>query len=140
MTQYKEKEKRPVKDDWSTFRFIVFGFLTLGIYEIWVSYHLIQDVKYLFEDEDTPLPSFWKYLFYTIFTLGIYNIYYWLTVSDLMRSRAIRNKLTVEISSGLIAACFILGYFFGGIPAFVSYNAIFASMNTIAEDHNRKLQ
>ena len=139
MTAYKEKEKRPVKDDRSIWRFIIFGLFTFGIYEIWYMYHLIEDVRYLFEDEDTPLPSFFTYLIYTVFTLGIYNIYYWLKVSDLIRNAAIRRKLTVEISSGFIAFCFILGYVFSGIPAFVSYNTIFESMNIIAEDHNRTM-
>lgn len=140
MTNSNSKEIRPLKDDRSILKFFIFGCLTLGIYEIWYIYGLIKDVKYLLEDEDTPLPSFFTYMIYSIFTLGIYNVYYWLKVSDLMKNRAIRRKLNIDISSGFMAFCFILGYFVGGITTLVSYHTIFEAMNILAEDYNRTIR
>ena len=131
-------EKKPIREDISLIKFILLSFVTFGIYDIFFLYRLINDIHELLYDEDDPLPKFPKYLLYSIFTLGIYNIHYWLKASDKMNKLAIRRRLDVEVSGGLIAFSFIISYFFS-IVSIAAYSVIFKSYNVLAEDYNKNL-
>lgn len=139
MTDSKTIERKPLTEDRSIFKFIIFNTITFGIYSIWFFWHMLNDLHILLYDEDDPLPKYPTYLLYSIFTLGIYNIYYWLKVSDKIKSEAIKRRLDVEISGGFIGFCFIASYFFA-IIEYCAFGIIFKAVNTLIEDYNRKLR
>ena len=129
---------RTFKDDRSIWKFILFGLLTFGIYEIWYVYHVIKDINLLCGDEDESIPSFWSYFILSILTLGIYEIYYWLKASDMIRREAVSRKLTVELTPGFIALCLVINLVVKGLGGLVAFSQIFRALNAIAEDYNRK--
>ncbi len=130
---------RKLKTDRSLFKYILFGILTFGIYEIWYLHHLVKDINELCREDGKKSPGIFVALLLTLVTCGLYSIFWWYRLADMLNTAARRRNMEVSINGGAMIACMLLGNFVCGIASWVGIYWVFEACNMLATDYNSYL-
>lgn len=63
----------PVKDDFSTWKYYLLGFITCFIYMLWIWYKMIETINIVCKGDGEETPGFLKFMLLTVVTFGIYG-------------------------------------------------------------------
>ncbi len=126
---------RKIKDDYSIWKFILLGFITCGIYNLWVIYQLADDVNELCREDGKQTSGLLAYFLLSIVTCGLYGIFWWYRIADMLQSSARRRGVPTNISAGNVLICFLLNYVVG-FTSYIGIYWVFEAVNALAKDHN----
>ena len=130
---------RKLKPDRSLVKYLLLGFLTLGIYEIWYLHYLVKDVNELCREDGKKSPGIRVAILLTLVTCGLYAIFWWYRIADMLNTAARRRNLEVSINGGAMIACILLGNYVFSIVSWVGLYWVFEAANTLAVDYNSYL-
>ena len=129
---------RKLKTDRSIIPYILLGILTLGIYNLWYMYHLINDVNDICQEYGKKSPGLLTYILLTLITCGFYSFFFWFRIGDMLQLAVRKRGLNSTISGANVLICLILGYALCGIATFVGFHQIFEATNELATDYNAR--
>ncbi len=129
-----------LKDDRSIVPYILLGILTLGIYPIWYLHCLVKDVNVLCAEDGKRSSGVLALLLLSIVTCGLYAIFWWYRIGDMLGIAVRRRGLSVSISGGSVLVCFILGSYVCGVIQWIGIHSIFEAANALAHDYNMQLR
>lgn len=131
---------KTIKDDRSIIKLLLLDIITFGIYEFYFIHKLRKDINELCLYDEDELSGIGTYILYSVFTLGIYQIFYWRRAGDMLAREIRRKNLYSDISGGLIMLCFILKYFSFRIATIIGFKKIIDATNELAGEYNRNLK
>ena len=127
-----------MNDERSLFRWIVYGFFTLGIYNIWMLHYIAKDTNLLCEGTGKKTTGVLSFVLLGILTLGIYQVFWWFRVADMLDRAARARKLRSEISPGTVMLAFVLNYFVTYIAGLIGVYQILNALNGLSTEYNRE--
>ncbi len=131
---------KTIKDDRSIIKLLLLDIITLGIYEFYFIHKLRKDINELCLYDEDELSGIGTYILYSVFTLGIYQIFYWRRAGEMLAREIRRKNLYADISGGFIMLCFILKYFSFRIATIIGFKKIIDATNELAGEYNRNLK
>lgn len=131
---------KTLKDDRSIIKVLLLDIITFGIYEFLFIHKLSKDINKLCLYDEDELSGIGTYILYSVFTLGIYQIFYWRRAGDMLAREIRRKNLYSDISGGFIMLCFILQYFSFRIAPIIGFKKIIDATNELATEYNRNLK
>ena len=132
---------KPMKANRSFVAYLVLGILTLGIYNIWFLHHLIKDINELCKDEDKKYqsPGILIYFLFSLLTCGLYSIFYWYRIGDMLEVNSRRRNCNITATRGVLLACFVINFFIHLIGGMIGMYFVITATNELAHHYNEQL-
>jgi hypothetical protein len=128
-----------MNDERSIWKFFFLDLITFGVYQHICVYTISRDLKKLCKESNVKFPAFWRYIVFSVITLGIYSIFWWMKIIKVISEEGRRRGVKADASPGLFVACYILRYICS-LAILVSLSQIFGAMNKLAADYNVKVR
>ena len=119
-------------------RYIIFTFITLGIYGLYWIYKLAKDVNAMCEGDGKKTAGLLKLILLSLVTFGIYSFIWYYMLGDRIQDNAPRYNLEFKENGGTILLWYLLGSFIVVGP-FIAVFIIIKNTNAMAEAYNEKL-
>lgn len=126
----KEKGKIKYRSFWM---YLLLGFVTGGIYSLYVMWHLIKDINIICEEDGKKSPNLIVVVLLSGVTFGIYGIYWYYIQGKRLYEIAPRYGCDVN-ENGLFYILWRL--FLPGIGGFVGTYKLFENLNKLGESYN----
>ena len=131
-----------VRDDRRFWKFIVFGFLTAGIYMIYYWYTMVNDMNEICRpvepDDEDRSPNYLIVVLLSIITFGIYGLIWWYRQGNRL-NRAGRNYgVTIDEKGSTYILWILLGTWLAGAGAFIAPYLLTKNVNRLARAYNYK--
>ena len=130
------EEIRKLKEDYSLFKHIVFGTLTLGIYCLWEFHNLSRDVNDICTLQKQKTTGIVKYVLFSLLTFGLYSYFWWYRVADMVKRATEKHELNCKVNPVMTVLSFALGNACFGICTYFALYHIFEAVNELANDYN----
>lgn len=128
-----------IKDDRSIIKLLLLNTITFGIYEFFFVHKISKDINSLCLYDEDELDGIGTYILYSVFTLGIYQIFYWRKAGDMLAREIRKKNLSSDVSGGFIALCFTLQYFSFRIAPIIGIKKIIDATNELATEYNKSI-
>lgn len=136
-------QREPVNDERRFWKYLIFGILTLGIYDIWFMWTMINDMNkacgHVEEDDSYRSPHYLIFLLLNLVTLGIYSWFWWYRQGN--RLKRVGNQYGIEIDEkgSTYLLWNILGALLFGIGPLVAFYLLIANCNKICRKYNERI-
>ena len=130
---------RHLKSNRSILPYLLLGFLTFGIYNLWYLHHFVKDVNELCRDDGKQSPGVLWLLLLSILTCGLYGLFWWYRIADMISTAQRKRGYSSSVSGGYILVCMVLGAYLCGLASWIALHTLFEAMNELATDYNNKL-
>lgn len=126
---------KELRDDYSLFKYIVYGILTLGIYDIWMFHSMVKDVNAICVLDKDKTPGVWKLILFSLLTCGIYSWFWWLGISRRLKRAVGKHNLHSEVTPGTVALTIFIGNYFP-VCSWIGVKLVIDAVNELASDYN----
>ena len=116
----------------SLIKYIVFSFITCGIYGFYFIYKLAQDMNIICAGDGEETPGLLVYILLCIVTCGIYQVYWLYKIGNRLQNNAPRYGLRFEENGVTILLWYVIGYITCGIGFYVAMYFIIRNINALA--------
>ena len=131
---------RHLKSNRSILPYLLLGFLTFGIYNLWYLHHFVKDVNELCREDGKQSPGVLWLLLLSILTCGLYGLFWWYRIADMISTAQRKRGFSSSVSGGYILVCMVLGAYLCGLASWIALHTLFEAMNELATDYNNKLE
>lgn len=131
--------REPLKTNRGLLWFILFTFLTCGIYNWYFYYSIARDVNIICEGDGEETAGLIKHILLVLITCGIYEYVWQCQLADRLRRNASRYGVNVSENGTTVVLWFIPGGFCCGIGGFVALHIQIKNINKLARAYNEKL-
>ena len=126
-------------------KYVLFGILTLGIYDIIFWWKFINDINiacgYVETDDDEKSPNYIVFVLLSIVTLGIYSLVWYYKQGNRIKSVAEKYKITTVQEKGLTYLLWIIvGLWLFGVGPFVAIYLLICNVNKVCRAYNREIE
>ncbi len=125
-----------VKNNRNLLQYIVFTFLTCGIYHWIFWYYLIQDMNVICDGDENPTPGLLRFVVFSLLTCGIYGWYWYYKLGNRMADNAPRYNMQFAENGITILLWMTFGSLLCGIGFYVALYIIIRNMNSLAGAYN----
>ena len=131
--------KRGLKTNRSVWKYIFFGIITLGIYDLVLIHEMARDLNRIGEgDGSKPTAGLLKCILLSCVTLGIYWFIWIYSFQERMADNASRYSVNVRESGAVVLLWSLLGALALGIGPFVAMHMMLSNLNKLAKAYNQK--
>ena len=127
-----------VRDDYSFVKWLVFGYLTLGIYQLYIMHKLSKDINKMCEEQNKKIPGLLLTIVLFYVTCGLYSLFWWFSAGAMLSHEIKKHEIRNELSIGFITACFVLGLIFP-IASWVAIYKVIDAANDVGSHYNRRM-
>ena len=131
-----------VEDNRAFWKYLVFGFLTFGIYDIFWCYRLIEDMNIVCgaveTDRDDRSPNYIVLLLLTMVTFGIYGLIWFYHQGDRMRRAGKEYGVEIDEKGSTLLLWVLLGSWLAGIGVLMGWYILMKNTNRLAKAYNYK--
>ena len=138
-------QENRLNDQRRMWKCIIFGILTLGIYDLIFMWGLIRDLnracgKVEKDGEEENSPNFIFVVLFTIFTFGIYNYVWYYKQGNRMRRAGKVYGIEIDEKGGTYLLWILLGFWLFGIGPFVALYLFISNLNKLCRRYNVRIQ
>lgn len=138
-------EENRLNDQRRMWKYIVFGILTLGIYDLIFMWGLIRDLnracsKVERDGEEENSPNYILVVLFTIFTLGIYNYVWYYKQGNRMKRAGREYGVEIDEKGGTYLLWILLGFWLFGVGPFVALYLFIVNLNKLCRRYNVRIQ
>jgi hypothetical protein len=119
-------------------KYILFSFLTCGIYGLYFQYKLTGDVNSICNGDGKDTAGLLKYILLSLITCGIYAWFWYYNLGNRLAENAPRYDLKFQENGTTILLWMIFGAFICGIGPFVAMHIIIKNTNALASEYSSK--
>ena len=119
----------PLKTDRSLVLYILLGFLTCGIYQLYVFYTIMRDVNVACDGDGRHTPGLLEFILFGILTCGIYDLYWFYSVGNRLADNAPRYGLRFQENGTTLLLWMLIGSYVGVYFLLNNVNAICNAYN-----------
>ncbi|MBQ7534287.1 MAG: DUF4234 domain-containing protein [Stomatobaculum sp.] len=128
----------PLRTDRSFLKYLLFTFLTCGLYGHYYLYYLAQDMNQVLEsDGRSRLGSLGEFIGYSLLSGGVYGSCWYFTLANRMKINAPRYGLQIDDDGTSILLWSTIGTLLCFIGPFVAVYKIMNNANRLCEAYNR---
>jgi hypothetical protein len=117
--------------------FILLGFVTLGIYQLYRLHVLARDVNTMCEGDGKETTGLLLFIIFCILTVGIYGIIWLFMLGDRIQANGTKYGLNITENGSTVLLWYLLGMFIIVGP-FVAYHIVFKNVNAMIDVYNSK--
>lgn len=126
-----------LKTDRSLLLYIIFSFLTCGIYSYYFIYKIAKDVNVACQGDGDNTPGLLMFVLLSMVTCGIYAYYWYYKLGNRLAENAPRYGMNFQENGTTVIMWMIFGIFLCGIGVFVAWNILIKNTNRICQAYNR---
>lgn len=134
-----EQNNGILKTDRSLLLYIVLGFLTCGIYPLYILYTIGRDLNIACAGDGYETAEIVKLILLSLITCGIYTFIWYYQVGNRLHDNAPRYGLNFRESGTTILLWMIFGIFLCGIGSFVAVYIVLRNTNDICVAYNAQI-
>lgn len=128
----------PLKTDRSLVLYILLGFLTCGIYQLYVFYTIMRDVNVACDGDSRHTPGLLEFILFGILTCGIYDLYWFYSVGNRLADNAPRYGLHFQENGTTLLLWMLIGSLLCFIGSYVGIYFLLNNTNAICDAYNRQ--
>ena len=128
----------PLKTDRSLVLYILLGFLTCGIYQLYVFYTIMRDVNVACDGDGRHTPGLLEFILFGILTCGIYDLYWFYSVGNRLADNAPRYGLHFQENGTTILLWMLIGLLLCFIGSYVGIYFLLNNVNAICSAYNQQ--
>ncbi len=128
----------PLKTDRSLVLYILLGFLTCGIYQLYVFYTIMRDVNVACDGDGRHTPGLLEFILFGILTCGIYDLYWFYSVGNRLADNAPRYGLHFQENGTTILLWMLIGSLLCFIGSYVGIYFLLNNVNAICNAYNQQ--
>lgn len=128
----------PLKTDRSLVLYILLGFLTCGIYQLYVFYTIMRDVNVACDGDGRHTPGLLEFILFGILTCGIYDLYWFYSVGNRLADNAPRYGLRFQENGTTLLLWMIIGSLLCFIGSYVGIYFLLNNVNAICNAYNQQ--
>lgn len=125
-----------IQEDRALWKYIVFGFLTCGIYNFYFIYKMAQDVNEMCADDGKKTSGLVVFILLSYLTCGIYTLIWYYSLANRLAENAPRYGLQFQENGTTVLMWHIFGMLLCGIGAFIAMNILIKNTNAMAKAYN----
>ena len=115
--------------------YLLLGFITCGIYDIWFLHRLAKDTNTICAEDGKHTPGVLLYLLFSLLTLGIYSIFWWTNIADRTKQAGKRmNEYIPNEPSGVLL--WMAGGIFITFLSWVGIYKVIENVNDASKAYN----
>ena len=118
-------------------KLILLSLITLGIYDLYWTYKIAQDVNTMCAGDGKKTAGLLKLILLSLITFSIYGIVWYFKLGDRLQDNAAKYNISIKESGGTVILWMILGSFIVVGP-FVALHIIIKNTNALADEYNKK--
>lgn len=124
-------------------KYLVFGVLTLGIYDLFFMHGLIKDMNracsYAEGSDEDNSPSLIVYILLTAVTFGIYNFFWYYKQGDRLRRCGRKYGIDIDDKGSTYLLWMILGSLLVGIGPLIATYMLISNCNKVCRCYNSQI-
>ena len=128
----------PLKTDRSLVLYILLGFLTCGIYQLYVFYTIMRDVNVACDGDGRHTPGLLEFILFGILTCGIYDLYWFYSVGNRLADNAPRYGLHFQENGTTLLLWMLIGSLLCFIGSYVGVYFLLNNVNAICNAYNQQ--
>ena len=128
----------PLKTDRSLVLYILLGFLTCGIYQLYVFYTIMRDVNVACDGDGRHTPGLLEFILFGILTCGIYDLYWFYSVGNRLADNAPRYGLRFQENGTTLLLWMLIGSLLCFIGSYVGIYFLLNNVNAICNAYNQQ--
>lgn len=128
----------PLKTDRSLVLYILLGFLTCGIYQLYVFYTIMRDVNVACDGDGKHTPGLLEFILFGILTCGIYDLYWFYSVGNRLADNAPRYGLRFQENGTTLLLWMLIGSLLCFIGSYVGVYFLLNNVNAICNAYNQQ--
>lgn len=128
----------PLKTDRSLVLYILLGFLTCGIYQLYVFYTIMRDVNVACDGDGRHTPGLLEFILFGILTCGIYDLYWFYSVGNRLADNAPRYGLHFQENGTTLLLWMLIGSLLCFIGSYVGIYFLLNNVNAICNAYNQQ--
>lgn len=128
----------PLKTDRSLVLYILLGFLTCGIYQLYVFYTIMRDVNVVCDGDGRHTPGLLEFILFGILTCGIYDLYWFYSVGNRLADNAPRYGLRFQENGTTLLLWMLIGSLLCFIGSYVGIYFLLNNVNAICNAYNQQ--
>ena len=128
----------PLKTDRSLALYILLGFLTCGIYQLYVFYTIMRDVNVACDGDGRHTPGLLEFILFGILTCGIYDLYWFYSVGNRLADNAPRYGLHFQENGTTLLLWMLIGSLLCFIGSYVGIYFLLNNVNAICNAYNQQ--
>lgn len=128
----------PLKTDRSLVLYILLGFLTCGIYQLYVFYTIMRDVNVACDGDGRHTPGLLEFILFGILTCGIYDLYWFYSVGNRLADNAPRYGLRFQENGTTLLLWMLIGSLLCFIGSYVGVYFLLNNVNAICNAYNQQ--
>lgn len=128
----------PLKTDRSLVLYILLGFLTCGIYQLYVFYTIMRDVNVACDGDGRHTPGLLEFILFGILTCGIYDLYWFYSVGNRLADNAPRYGLHFQENGTTLLLWMLIGSLLCFIGSYVGIYFLLNNVNAICSAYNQQ--
>lgn len=128
----------PLKTDRSLVLYILLGFLTCGIYQLYVFYTIMRDVNVACDGDGKHTPGLLEFILFGILTCGIYDLYWFYSVGNRLADNAPRYGLHFQENGTTLLLWMLIGSLLCFIGSYVGIYFLLNNVNAICSAYNQQ--
>lgn len=128
----------PLKTDRSLVLYILLGFLTCGIYQLYVFYTIMRDVNVACDGDGKHTPGLLEFILFGILTCGIYDLYWFYSVGNRLADNAPRYGLRFQENGTTLLLWMLIGSLLCFIGSYVGIYFLLNNVNAICNAYNQQ--
>lgn len=127
-----------LKTDRSLVLYILLGFLTCGIYQLYVFYTIMRDVNVACDGDGRHTPGLLEFILFGILTCGIYDLYWFYSVGNRLADNAPRYGLHFQENGTTLLLWMLIGSLLCFIGSYVGIYFLLNNVNAICSAYNQQ--
>ena len=118
--------------------YILLGFLTCGIYQLYVFYTIMRDVNVACDGDGRHTPGLLEFILFGILTCGIYDLYWFYSVGNRLADNAPRYGLHFQENGTTLLLWMLIGSLLCFIGSYVGIYFLLNNVNAICSAYNQQ--
>lgn len=129
--------KEVLNDNRGLLTYMLFCFITCGIYHYYFIYKLAHDINVACDGDGEDTAGLAKYILLCLVTCGFYSLYWQYALANRLASNASRYDLQFQENGTTVLLWNVFGSLFCFVGPFIAYNIIIKNSNKICAKYNR---
>ena len=132
------KKANKIKTNRSLFKYIVFGILTLGIYNLVFLHKLAKDMNAIGEGDRRHTRGVFAFLVFNLLTVGVYQYIWWYKLANRIKRNGARYHCYIDGDGTTVLLWMIFGSLLCGFGPLIAMYIVFHNMNDLADTYNKR--
>lgn len=129
----------PLKTNYSFLAYLFLGWITCGIYDLYLIYCISRDINITGQGDGENTPGLLAFILLSWVTCGIYQYIYFYKLGNRIQRTGNRYGLMVQENGTTILLWYLLGILTCSIGVYIAIYIVFSNMNKVNDAYNRSM-